>query len=109
MEINIELLLNLSKVKVLDCSIREREAHIYCESTNTESLCPVCKNLTSQVMMYQERRIRDMTLLGKKVYLHLKNRQFHCKASNRYFNESFDFVESSKTMTLRPIYLLYGG
>ncbi len=107
MEINIELLLNLSKVKVLDCSIRESEAHIYCESTNTESLCPVCKNLTPQVMMYQERRIQNMALLGRKVYLHLKNRQFHCKVCNRYFNESFDFVESSKTMTTRYEQYIY--
>lgn len=57
MEIDIELLLNLPKLKVLDCSISDTEAHIYCESTNIASLCPVCKKLTSEVLMYQERTI----------------------------------------------------
>jgi transposase len=57
--------------------------------------------------MYQERSIRDMALLGRKVYLHLKTRQFHCKDCNRYFNESFDFVEPSKTMTIRYEQYIY--
>ena len=101
MEINIELLLNFPKIKVLGFSVSEKEAHIYCESTNTERLCPVCQKPTFEVIMYQERTIRDMALLGRKVYLYLKIRQFHCKDCNRYFNESFDFVEPSKTMTIR--------
>ena len=101
MEINIELLLNLPKVKVLDYSISDKEAHIYCESTNTWGLCPVCNQLTCQVVMYQERKVRDMALLGRKVTLFLKTRQFRCQDCNRYFNESFDFVELSKTMTTR--------
>lgn len=107
MEIDIELLLNLSKVKVLDCSISDKEAHIYCESTTIESVCPVCDKFTSEVLMYQERTIRDMALLGRKVYLHLKTRQFHCKDCNRYFNEFFDFVEPSKTMTTRYEQYIY--
>jgi hypothetical protein len=69
MEINIELLLNLPKVRVLDCSISDKEAHIYCESTNTESLCIGCMKSSSEVVMYQERKIRDMALLGRKVLL----------------------------------------
>ena len=77
MEINIELLLNLPKVKVLDFSISDKEAHIYCESTNTEGLCPVCKQVTSEVMMYQERKVRDMALLGRKVYLFFKSYGMH--------------------------------
>ena len=106
MEINIELLLNLLKVKVSDFWISDKEAHIYCESTNTEGLCHVCKELTSEVMMYQERKVRDMALLGRKIYLFLKTRQFHCSNCNRYFNEFFSFaecrpVEPRKTMTTR--------
>lgn len=101
MEINIELLLNLPKVRVLNFVLTDQEAHIYCESTSKEGLCPVCKRASSEVKMYQERTIRDMALLGRKVYLHLKVRQFHCEDCGRYFNELFDFVEPSKTMTIR--------
>jgi transposase len=107
MKIDIELLLNLPNIKVLDCSISDKEAHIYCESIHSESLCFVCKKSTSEVTMYQERTIRDMALLGRKVYLHLKTRQFHCKDCSRYFNEPFDFVEPSKTMTIRYQQYIY--
>lgn len=96
MDINIEFLFNLPKVKVLDCSISDKEAHIYCESTHPYGLCPVCQKPTSEAMMYQERTIRDMTLLGRKVYLHLKTRQFHCTDCNRYCYKFFDFVNPVK-------------
>jgi transposase len=107
METNIELLLNLPKIRVLDFSISDKEARIYCESTNTESPCPACKKNTSEVVMYRERTIRDMALLGRKVYLHLKTRQFHCRDCHRYFNEPFGFVEPSKTMTTRYEQYIY--
>lgn len=101
MNIDFELLLNLPSIRVSDCSISDTDAHIYCESSTEENRCPVCLNLTNQVTMYQERTIRDMALLGRKVYLHLKTRQFHCNECSRYFNERFVFVEPSKTMTTR--------
>ena len=107
MEINVELLLNLPKVTVSDYSISDKEAHIYCESSSPEGVCPVCKNRTSQVRMYQERTIRDMALLGRKVYLHLQTRQFVCTNCSRYFKENFDFVEPSKTMTTRYEQYIY--
>ncbi len=93
----------------MDCSISDKEAHIYYESNHPRGFCPVCQKPSSEVMMYQERTVRDMALLGRKVYLHLKTRQFHCTDCNRYFNESFDFVEPSKTMTIRyeQIFILW--
>ena len=107
MEINIELLLNLPNLSVLDCSISDKEAHIYCENTSSTCVCPSCLRPSSSVRMYQERTVRDMALLGRKVYLHLKVRQFFCQDCKRYFNESFSFVEASKTMTTRYEEYLY--
>ena len=101
MEVSIELILNIPSLRVLDCSMTSKEAHIYCESVSTSGSCPVCKKTTSEVTMYQERNVRDMALLGRRVYLHLKSRQFCCRDCKRYFNETFDFVEPSKTMTIR--------
>ncbi len=107
MNINIELLLNLPNIRVSDCSISDKEAHIYCKSTTDSAPCPVCLKSTNEVTMYQERVIRDMALLGRKVYIHLKTRQFHCTDCLRYFNERFSFVESSKTMTIRYEQYIY--
>lgn len=97
----MELLLNIPTLRVTDCSISDKEAHIYCDSIVAFGFCPVCMTSTSEVTMYQERKIRDMALLGRVVYLYLRTRQFHCTDCNRYFNERFDFVEPNKTMTTR--------
>ena len=110
MEMNIALLLNLPKVKVWDFSISEKETHVCCESTNAERLCPVCQKPTFEVIMYQKRTIRDMALLGRKVYSHLKTRQFHCKWVLRWnwffvnFGERliFSLVLKNGTITISP-------
>lgn len=107
MNIAIDLLLNLPHLRILDCVVSDKEVHIYCESTEDFGNCPVCQQKCSDVQMYQERTIRDMALLGRKVFLHLKTRQFRCKDCSRYFNESFDFVDKSATMTVRYEQYLY--
>jgi transposase len=107
MEIALELLLNLPHLQLLDCVVSDTEAHIYCESTKNVGICPVCEQPCVEVQMYQERTVRDMALLGRKVFLHLKTRQFKCKDCSRYFNESFDFVDKNATMTIRYEQYLY--
>jgi transposase len=49
----------------------------------------------------KERDIQDMTITGRKVYLHLKTRQWICDSCNRYFYERFTFVAPHGTMTER--------
>lgn len=97
----IELFLNLPDLRILDCVISDTEVHIFCESTKKTGICPSCQKETSEVRMYQEREIQDMMISGRKVYLNLKTRQFHCKDCSRFFNEMFDFVDKSGTMTKR--------
>ena len=101
MAIDLELLLNIPTLRVRGCSVSEKEAHIQCESVVDFGICPLCMTSTKEVTMYQERKIRDMALLGRVVYLYLRTRQFKCRDCNRYFNERFDFVEPNKTMTTR--------
>jgi transposase len=107
MEIDLQLLLNLPHIEVTDFSMTDTEAHIHCKSLLDGGYCALCLSKTSSVTMYQERMIRDMPLLGRIVYLHLKTRQFHCQDCYRYFNEGFDFVEPSKNLTIRYETYLY--
>ena len=107
MEISIELLLNLPSLRVTDCVLSDKEAHIYCESIIDSGNCPSCGKATSEVTMYSRRTVRDMALLGRKVSLHVQTRQFHCSDCSRYFSERFDFVEPSKTMTTRYEQYIY--
>jgi transposase len=62
-----------------------------------------CKKVKSKNV----REIRDMSLLGRDVYLYLESRQFHCEDCDRYFQERFSFVESNKTQTVRLEQYLY--
>jgi len=80
----MELLLNLPSLRVTDCSISDKEEHIPCESILTSGYCPVGMKSTSKVIVCQERTIRDMALLGRKVSLYFKTRQFHCEDCGRY-------------------------
>ena len=107
MHTDIALLLNLPRVTVLDFEFSDKVAHIYCECVEKLGSCPICQKQTSEVQMYQERIIRDTALLGRKVFLHLTTRQFECKDCGHYFNESFDFVDKSATMTIRYEQYIY--
>ncbi len=92
---------------VSDYSVSDKEAHIYCESVKDSGTCPVCQNESHSIQMYQERTVRDMALLGRKVFLHLRSRQFYCQDCGRYFNESFEFLDKNGTMTIRYEQYLY--
>ena len=80
--------------------MKDTEVHIHCESLIDNVFCPLYLSKTNSVTMYQERCIQDMPLLGRKIYLHLETRQFHCQDCNRYFNERFYFIKSSKNLTI---------
>ncbi len=107
MDIDISVVLNLPHLRILDFSFSDKEAHIHCESTEGSAVCLVCLQSCTEVQMYQSLTIRDMALMGRKVFQHLKTRQFHCKDCNGYSNEQFSFVEKSSIMTIRYEKYLY--
>jgi transposase len=80
---------------------------IDCHSKFEESICPSCLKKCKKVSSVSTRRVRDMSILGKEVYLNLESRQFHCVDCSRYFQEQFSFVKPSKTNTIRLEEYLY--
>ncbi len=101
MQIDLESLLNLPDVRVTEVQLSDREAHLFCASALDCGYCPQCWQPTRVVFRYHTRVIRDLSLVGRTVFLHLQSRQFHCPRCDRYFNEKFAFVEPSKTLTTR--------
>jgi transposase len=73
--------------------------HVYCHSILEEAICPHCLTKLSEVKKRAIRIVRDLSIVGNVVELHLESRQFHCNDCNRYVQELFDFVDSSRTMT----------
>ena len=72
-----------------------------------EALCPSCLRPTKEVKKYYHRTIRDLSIVGREVYLHLEERQFYCFDCNRYFSERFSFVDPNRTTTDRYEAYLY--
>lgn len=72
-----------------------------------QTVCPLCLEKCNTVNQRQTRIVRDMPVFGKEVFLHLTTRQFHCTNCQRFFYESFSFVESKRTMTIRLEKYLY--
>lgn len=66
-----------------------------------ESLCPCCLKKRREINQSYNRKIRDLSITGKEVYLYLKVRQFYCPECDRHFTEGFGFVDPSRTMTKR--------
>jgi transposase len=97
----IEILLNLPYLRVSSVLLEKNTLHVHCYSILEETLCPNCLKKLSDVKKRIVREVRDLSIVGKVVQLHLSSRQFHCRDCNRYVNEHFDFVENSHTMTRR--------
>lgn len=96
-----EQILDLKEIQVDHVDLFTDHINIYCSSVLEEALCPICLKKRQEVNQTSQRKIRDLSITGKEVYLYLKQRQFYCSDCDRHFTERFSFVESSKTMTKR--------
>lgn len=103
----IELLLGFAELSVSSVELSSKRIDLYCYSKLEEGICPSCLKKCNKVKSTVTRQIRDMALLGKEVYLHPESRQFVCTDCDRYFQETFSFVEANKNQTIRLEKYLY--
>ncbi len=99
--VTIELLLNLPFLKVEKVELEKQTLHIYCHSILEESICTKCLKKINEVKKITIREVRDLSITGKTVILHLRSRQFYCPDCESYNQEQFTFVKASHTMTER--------
>jgi transposase len=103
----IEVLLGFSELQVCEVELQKEQIVIHCRSKFEENICPSCLKKCKKIKSLTLRHIRDLSLLGRPVYLYLESRQFHCQDCDRYFQESFSFVEAHKNQTIRLEHYLY--
>lgn len=96
-----EELLDLPSVEILEISIEPKIITIECQVKKTCDKCPTCGQETSFVNQYYHRKLRDLNMGIRHVYLSVKMRQFYCKACNRYFTEMLAFADLNKDHTHR--------
>jgi hypothetical protein len=68
----IELLLNLPFLKVDKVELEKGTLHIDCHSILEESLCTKCLKKINEVKKLTVREVRDLSITGKTVILHLQ-------------------------------------
>lgn len=95
-----EQLLDLSHLKVDDVEVKQSRINIYCHDEQESQICPDCGQSSGEIRHYSSRRIRDLDMSGKEVWLHVRVRQFHCECG-KYFHEQFDWADSGKSYTKR--------
>ncbi|MEM6738305.1 MAG: ISL3 family transposase [Bacteroidota bacterium] len=96
-----EELLGLPGLKITSIENTKTKIEIHCQTTEGLGRCPQCEELTGVVNQYKSRRVRDLDISGKEVWLKLQIRQYTCPTCNRYFNESPDWIMPGKTYTKR--------
>lgn len=101
-----EELFGLSDFQLLRSEKRSGELHLWgCSSLETAA-CPTTFESSSKVLEKRERIVRDLPILGMRVYLHLLSRKFR-RPSGGSFWERFSFVRPNSRMTLRYEEYLY--
>ena len=96
-----ESLLSLPSLNVTSVKLEDKKLHIFCESKFLSCHCPSCLLPCESVNQTRTRIIQDLSISGRKVFLHLKSRQFICGNCDRTFYERFNFVSKHERMTIR--------
>lgn len=100
MENLYEELLRLPNLKVNMVLSTDKKIEIHCE-VSEDGTCPSCGLLNKQVNQIYERKVRDLDISGRQVWLHLSVKQYECEDCGRTHSQSFEFVEKGKSYTKR--------
>ena len=63
--------------------------------------CPVCQAPTALVNQYDTRKVQDLPISGKEVWLHLRLPQLACRSCPRYFTTPPEWIMPGKSYTRR--------
>jgi len=101
MDSQLDLLLNLPNIKVEYC--REIEGHILLQlgCLNNRIDCPHCGHKIERINQVEYRLIRDLSIVGKPVFLRVPRRQFHCFNCGKFVTERLLFINGHHRYTSR--------
>jgi transposase len=94
-------LLGLPNLKITSIEKPSNKFIFHCKITKTRARCPGCSSLTSKVNQYETRKVQDLKISEREVWLQLRVRQFECSNCNRYFSDLPDWIMPGKSYTKR--------
>lgn len=101
MDFHLDTLLNLPDITVESCTYQDEQVYLRLRFFTNKSDCPHCHNPSDELHQNRPVLIRDLSVFGKVVYLHVPRRQFYCRECQRYFTERLTFVDWERRYTQR--------
>ena len=102
-----ESLLGISGLRITECKMSSTQIILSCHIEGEAEACPHCGSLEGRsITRYSRRKIRDLGISGKEVWLELKVRQYRCRCGS-YYQEELDWVEPGKSYTKRQAKFIF--
>jgi transposase len=96
-----EEILGFTDLRIVSMEKSSQKLVFHCEMKRDVATCPSCMEPTAVVNQYDTRKVRDLKISSREVWLHIKVEQFVCPTCNRYFFDSPDWISPGKSYTKR--------
>jgi len=100
-EIFYQELLGFSDLKINSIEKTVSKIIFHCELKSQIAACPNCLESTAKVNQTHTRKVQDLKISEREVWLHLRVRQYYCATCHRYFLDNPTWIEQGKTYTKR--------
>jgi transposase len=107
MWINFDQLLDLPNVTVVNYKKIDQTIFLKFALLNETIECPNCHQILDTINQTEYNLVRDLSILGNKVYLEVPRRQFHCQNCQKYTSERLSFMRLRQHQTIRYESMIY--
>ena len=96
-----ETVLDLADLKIEGVETSATRIDLHCKLDKKEGCCPQCGEPSGKLHQYKYRKVQDLRISGKEVWLWLKVPQMYCITCDRHFNLTSDWLLGGKSYTRR--------
>ncbi|QGZ90810.1 hypothetical protein GQR42_16040 [Microcystis aeruginosa FD4] len=107
MWINFDQLLDLPNVTVVNYQKIAQTIFLKLALLNETIECPNCHETLGRINQTEYNLVRDLSILGNRVYLKVPRRQFHCQKCQKYISERLSFMRLRQPQTIRYESIIY--
>jgi transposase-like protein len=101
-------LLDLPGIDVEDDKIFDDKIILEVEAHAVRAVCPRCQTESTHLHQNHGYFVRDLSLMGRSVWLKVNRRQFKCAPCGKPFSEELDFVGKQRKHTHRFAEMIVG-
>jgi transposase len=101
MWINFAQLLDLLNVTVINYQKIDGTMFLRLALLNETIECSNCHQILDTINQTEYNQVRDLSILGNKVYLEVPRRQFHCRNCPKYITKRLSFMRWRQHHTIR--------